>query len=291
MRSWRRSPGWCCARATSAAYAPSTESRSGSTWTARRSRPSWSSTPPADRAPSPAISGQRAGFGGSCGIAYVDRQYQLHPGAEPGPLINPIAWQGDFDGYQVIVFPHERGIFSVLIVRPSDDHELKLLRHDAAFDAACAAIPALAAWTDPQRAAPLASVLPGGELLNHYRGQYDAAGRPLLDGLVAVGDSVGTTTPIFGRGVALLMTQARALLAALDQHRTDLRSAVAQFDALVRRRDRALGPRPHLHGHGHGRAMAWGVRRSRPAASVRPGPRGAGRRTPRSPRASSPTSR
>src|SRR5207344_2880659 len=52
--------------------------------------------------------------GGPCGIAYVDRQYQLHPGAEPGPLMNPIAWQADLDGYQAIIFIHEHGIFSVL---------------------------------------------------------------------------------------------------------------------------------------------------------------------------------
>ena len=175
--------------------------------------------------------GERAGFGGSCGIAYVDRQYQLHAGAEPGPLVNPIAWQGDFDGYQVIVFPHERGIFSVLIVRPSADQELKLLRHQPAFEAACRGIPALAAWTDPQRSAPTSRVLPGGELINHYRGQCDTAGRPLLRGFIAVGDAVGTTTPIFGRGVALAMNQARALLKAIEAHGTDTAAAAAEFDA------------------------------------------------------------
>jgi 2-polyprenyl-6-methoxyphenol hydroxylase-like FAD-dependent oxidoreductase len=174
--------------------------------------------------------GERAGFGGSCGIAYVDRQYQLRPGAAPGPLLNPLAWQGSFDGYQVLVFPHEHGIFSVLITRRTDDQDLKVLRHDAAFEAACAAIPALATWTDPDRAAPITSVLPGGQLLNDYRGQYDADGRPLLAGCIAIGDAVGTTTPIFGRGVAMSMDQARALLGALDTHGEDTASATAEFD-------------------------------------------------------------
>ena len=31
--------------------------------------------------------GKRATLGGSTGIAYVDRQYQLYPGAEMGPLL------------------------------------------------------------------------------------------------------------------------------------------------------------------------------------------------------------
>src|SRR6266568_426777 len=68
--------------------------------------------------------------GGPCGIAYVDRQYQLHPGAEPGPLMSPIAWQADLDGYQAIIFLHEYGIFSVLLVRPTADPVLSQLRQD-----------------------------------------------------------------------------------------------------------------------------------------------------------------
>ena len=70
-----------------------------------------------------------------------------------------------------------------------------MLRHDAAYDAACAAIPGLGAWTDPARAEPLGSVFPGGSLLNHYRGQRRVDGRPLLRGLVVVGDAVGDHDP------------------------------------------------------------------------------------------------
>ena len=108
---------------------------------------------------------------GDIGVAYVDRQYQLHPGAEPGPMSNAIAWQASLDGYQAILFPHERGIFSVLLVRPTDEPGLLGLRHEAAFDAACRAIPGLSSWTDPDRARPITDVLAGGALVNHYRGQ------------------------------------------------------------------------------------------------------------------------
>ena len=68
---------------------------------------------------------------GDTGVAYVDRQYRLLPGAEPGPMSNPLAWQADLEGYQVIVFLHEGGIFSVLIVRPVEVTELVGLRHDS----------------------------------------------------------------------------------------------------------------------------------------------------------------
>jgi 2-polyprenyl-6-methoxyphenol hydroxylase-like FAD-dependent oxidoreductase len=154
--------------------------------------------------------------GGPCGMAYVDRQYRLRDGAEPGPMTNPLAWQADFDGYQIIVFLHERGHFSVLLVRPTADVALKDLRYPAAFEAACRAIPGLAEWTDPGRAEPVTEVLPGGPLRNVYRRQGGLDGRPALPGLVSVGDAVATTTPTFGRGLATTFLQIRQLLALLD---------------------------------------------------------------------------
>ncbi|MEO7236878.1 MAG: FAD-dependent oxidoreductase [Lapillicoccus sp.] len=156
--------------------------------------------------------------GGVCGIAYVDRQYQLHPGAGPGPLVNPLAWQGNFDGYQCLIFTHERGIFSVLLVRPSDRRDLVDLRFESGFDAAARAIPGLSDWTHPDRSRPITSVLPGGTMLNAYRSQRGPDGSLALPGLVFVGDAVCTTTPNFGRGLATTMLQVDELLRLLEVH-------------------------------------------------------------------------
>jgi hypothetical protein len=130
----------------------------------------------------------------------------------------------------VLIFPHEQGHFSVVLIRPTADSSLKDLRHTAAFDAACRAVPGLAAWTDPERAEPVTDVLPGGPLRNAYRGQQTRDGRPYLPGLVSVGDSVATTTPNFGRGVTTTFVQIRQLLALLDSgHETG--SVAEPFDA------------------------------------------------------------
>jgi 2-polyprenyl-6-methoxyphenol hydroxylase-like FAD-dependent oxidoreductase len=182
--------------------------------------------------------------GGDCGIAYVDRQYQLHPGAEPGPLVNPLAWQADFDGYQVILFPHEHGVFSVIVIRPTASRDLLGLRHAAAFDAACRAIPGLDDWTHPDRARPVTGVLPGGRLYNHYRPQTGPDGRLPLPGLVLVGDAVCTTTPNFGRGVALSLLQAQQLLVLVDEHGPDLDALGRAFDAWC-----ATSMRPWVEDH------------------------------------------
>jgi 2-polyprenyl-6-methoxyphenol hydroxylase-like FAD-dependent oxidoreductase len=169
--------------------------------------------------------------GGPCGIAYVDRQYQLLPGAQPGPLVNSLFWMADLGGYQAVIFVHERGIFSVLLVRPANDRVLAQLRHEAAFEAAARAIPGLATWTDPERARALTPVLPGGPLLNAYRGQTGHDGRLALPGLVWAGDAVATTTPTFGRGVTTTMMQARELLRLIDEHGTDVAAVGGSFGA------------------------------------------------------------
>ena len=147
---------------------------------------------------------------GDCGMSYVDRVYRLLPGAEPGPLLNQVVWAGNFDGYQTLLFLHEAGYFSLLFVRPTADAAMKDLRHEPVFEAACRAVPALAEWTAPGRSAPATPVLVGGALRNVYRPQ---AHRP---GLVAVGDSVATTTPTAGRGIAMTCMQVGALLSLLD---------------------------------------------------------------------------
>jgi 2-polyprenyl-6-methoxyphenol hydroxylase-like FAD-dependent oxidoreductase len=169
--------------------------------------------------------------GGPCGIAYVDRVYRLRDGAEPGPLTAPIGWQANFDGYQVLVFPHEKGFFSVLFIRNTADPGLKGLREPPAFEAACRSIPGLATWTDPERSQPVTGVLPGGLLLNRYQGQTGHDGRLALPGLVFVGDAVCTTTPSFGRGVTTSLMQAEELLRTLDEHAPDLVAVGEAFDA------------------------------------------------------------
>ena len=178
--------------------------------------------------------GTRSEVGGPCGLAYVDRIYRLRPGAEIGPMSSPLAWQADCDGYLCLVFRHERGAFSVVLIRAADDRGLRDLRHTAAFDAAARAVPGLDAWTDPERSEPLTDVLPGGALLNVYRGQTDDDGRLVLPGLFFVGDSVATTTPIFGRGITTTLWQCEALLSLLDHDDGDLEGLGLSYDAWAR---------------------------------------------------------
>jgi 2-polyprenyl-6-methoxyphenol hydroxylase-like FAD-dependent oxidoreductase len=159
-----------------------------------------------------------------CGISYVGRTYRLRDGVEPGPLTNPTSWGGVFDGYLAIVFPHEAGHLSAVIVRASTDRELRRLRHVDTFQTAAQAIPGMREWTAPDRSEPTSAVVLGGRPRNVYRLQRR------VRGLLAIGDAVATTTPTAGRGIAMASMQIRALLALVDAG-VDLRDAAEPFGA------------------------------------------------------------
>jgi 2-polyprenyl-6-methoxyphenol hydroxylase-like FAD-dependent oxidoreductase len=169
--------------------------------------------------------------GGDCGAVYITRQYRLWRGAAVGPMNSPIGLSLGFPGYLAIAFVHDSGTFSITFIHDGSDTRLRRLRHDDVFDGAVRAIPRLAEWIEPSRSQPISAALPGGRLYNSYRGQLNAAGRPVLPGLVSVGDAVCTTTPLAGRGVALALMQARQLVRTLDHHRADIVGATTQFDA------------------------------------------------------------
>src|SRR4051794_2906491 len=167
------------------------------------------------------------GQGGSCGFSYAARQYRAKPGVEtPGWGLPTMVM---YDGYFAIVFPQDAGTITALIVRPTFDTRLLELRHNTAFEAAAAAVPLLAEWTDPDRWEPITDVQSGSNLNNAYRGQRAADGS-VTPGLVFIGDAVCTTNPAAGRGVALGMRQARTLVGLLEEHGADLSRVAEELD-------------------------------------------------------------
>ncbi|MDG4666764.1 FAD-dependent oxidoreductase [Mycobacterium sp. 236(2023)] len=168
------------------------------------------------------------GEGAPCGAAYVSRQYRLT--ADPGPLNSPVGLSLSLAGYFAVVFLHDNRTFSIVVAHDGTDPRMRRLRDSAVFEAAARAIPLVAEWIEPERATPLTPVLLGGQLYNSYHPQTKGRGDPLLPGLVRVGDSVCTTTPLAGRGVALAFRQAQALVDAVTRHPRDHVSATAEFD-------------------------------------------------------------
>ena len=173
--------------------------------TAYRSLPTSWSTRAVGLGASP-TSTDRSAKVGSCGMAYAARQFELLPGAQRGPTNGGPGAVTEHPGFAQLVFIHDSGTFTVLIARAARDRELAELRHEAAYDAALALLPAASAWTDPARSRPIDHVRAGAGLDNHYQGQPTR-----VRGLLAVGDAVCTTNPMGARGLSLGMLMGGAL--------------------------------------------------------------------------------
>jgi 2-polyprenyl-6-methoxyphenol hydroxylase-like FAD-dependent oxidoreductase len=82
----------------------------------------------------------------------------------------------------------------------------RLLRPEL-FDAAAANLPATRDWVDPERASPISDVEVMARLVNRRR-RLVVDERPLAAGVVALGDALVHTNPLYGRGCSLGMVHA-----------------------------------------------------------------------------------
>ncbi|MEO7518312.1 MAG: tryptophan 7-halogenase [Acidimicrobiales bacterium] len=120
-------------------------------------------------------------------------------------------------GYAVaVVAPADDGMFCVTFGCLGGDQATQPLRHEAAFDAAAAAVAPVAAWTDPGRAAAQGPVLFMADRANRFT-RMTEQGTPVAAGVVALADSAMCTNPGYGRGVGLALVHATALAAVLDE--------------------------------------------------------------------------
>jgi 2-polyprenyl-6-methoxyphenol hydroxylase-like FAD-dependent oxidoreductase len=151
--------------------------------------------------------------GGDCGFAYASRLFRLRDGAEPGPVNGGPGHVSEHQGFLNLIFTHDAGTFSVLLVRESRDDGLAELRHEESFMRAAACLPAAAVWTDPARSEPIDDVRAGAGLVNQYRGQ--ALG---ITGLLSIGDATCATNPVAARGMSLAMQAAAAVADIVAEH-------------------------------------------------------------------------
>jgi 2-polyprenyl-6-methoxyphenol hydroxylase-like FAD-dependent oxidoreductase len=167
-----------------------------------------------------------------CGVIYYTRYYRVRDGATlpDGPwLPTPRA---DL-GYGLFSsFPGDNGTFAGLIAIPPGDQDLKVLRHNAAFDAALPLMPSLYSWTNPETSTPFTDVLPMGSLQNTLRTFAD--GRPPAVGLISMGDALCHTDPVFALGLSFALIEAGELASAIRQHGADVDAIALEFDAAIR---------------------------------------------------------
>jgi 2-polyprenyl-6-methoxyphenol hydroxylase-like FAD-dependent oxidoreductase len=157
-----------------------------------------------------------AGEATDSGAVYYCRYFRLADGVEhmEAPLLNP---RGDLGYMGFNTFRGDNRTFAVIMLAPSADRELRVLRHDAAWQAACASIRPLDVMTSVGYGVPITGVMPMGGLMNIER-----TGDPGVRGLVAVGDAFCHTDPAYAYGLSFSLAHAQALAAASDTGADDI---------------------------------------------------------------------
>jgi 2-polyprenyl-6-methoxyphenol hydroxylase-like FAD-dependent oxidoreductase len=159
---------------------------------------------------------------GECGLSYHSRHYRLtRADGLPGrPTTRVVLGLPEFTAG---LWGTDNGSVIMAVAPLVEDRRFARLVEPEVHEAVLRTIPALAPWLDVLE--PVSRVYPMGGLHNTYR-RFVVQGRPVALGLLAVGDTVCTTNPTMGRGIALAIREAAELTDAL-------RAGAAPVDAAL----------------------------------------------------------
>lgn len=162
----------------------------------------------------------------ACGFHYHTRFYRLREGAAfPSTAVPMVA---ALDYATVMVVPGDNRSFSATLAMATDDPLRPRLRDGGVFDRVLAAVPLTRPWMEV--AEPTSDVALMARIENRWRRLAGADGRPVVGGLVLVGDASLHTNPTFGRGVSLAFAQARQVASTAERAGADPVGYVAQFE-------------------------------------------------------------
>ncbi|MDJ0954145.1 MAG: FAD-dependent oxidoreductase [Acidimicrobiia bacterium] len=168
----------------------------------------------------------------SDGFTYHSLWFRTHDGRYPE---NVAAFFGGMaPGLLTLIFPGDAGVFGLAMVGLGSDKILRRLRDPEIYTAVARRLSPIAHWVDPAVAAPITDVIPMGAIQNRRLRFWNGEG-PSAFGFVNVGDSVLSTNPSLGRGIALAAVGALELRSVLRQ--TDQpREIAVEFDRVKEER-------------------------------------------------------
>jgi 2-polyprenyl-6-methoxyphenol hydroxylase-like FAD-dependent oxidoreductase len=164
-----------------------------------------------------------------CGVAYFSRHYRLRDGASPPGAATTRRVEA-FDEFTAGIWGADNGTMQLVVAPLAMDHRFKTLRYPEVFTAVLRTVPTFARWLDALE--PITDVFPMGGVHNTLR-RLVVDGAPVATGLAAIGDSVCTTNPTLGRGLALALAGAVDLLAIVHDHGEDWTAQALAADACV----------------------------------------------------------
>ncbi|TYK53158.1 NAD(P)/FAD-dependent oxidoreductase [Actinomadura decatromicini] len=164
-----------------------------------------------------------------CGFHYLTQHFRLRPGQSFPALTVPIYVKLDYT--KLVLFAGDNGCFQVSMTVAADDPLRHRLREPGVYHRFLESVPLTAPWLD--RSEPIDEPHPMGNLEDRWR-RLVIGGRPVVAGLVLLGDSALQTNPAFGRGVPLAFLQARHFADTVETA-GDAAGFVARFDEWAER--------------------------------------------------------
>lgn len=134
-----------------------------------------------------------------------------------------------FDSFSLLTLPGDAGTWSVTIVISARDKALKEVRHPGKWMAAVSACPLHAHLADGE---PTTGVLAMSGLVDRHRGTV-VDGKPVVTGIVTVGDSTCCTNPSLGRGLSMGLIQAEGTAKIVRDHLDDPLTIVMEHDQMI----------------------------------------------------------
>jgi hypothetical protein len=162
-------------------------------------------------------------------VAYFSRHYRIRPGTPlPGrPSTRIVA---GFDEFTLAVFGADNAAMQLAIIPLAADHRFRRVKQPQVFTAVLRTIPVCAAWLDVLN--PISPVFQMVGPPNTLR-RLVVDGSPVVTGLHAIGDSVCTTNPTFGRGLSLAMWAAADLVDIIDKDPDDWTEQALVLDGRI----------------------------------------------------------
>jgi 2-polyprenyl-6-methoxyphenol hydroxylase-like FAD-dependent oxidoreductase len=163
------------------------------------------------------------------GFVYYSRHYRSLDGRVPevhGRLVNPLST------ISILTLPADNGTQVVTVVGSAADKPLKVLRQNEVFERVVRSVPSLAHWIDAE---PLEDVTPMAGIADRYR-RFVIDGKPVVTGLVAVGDAWACTNPQAGRGVSTGLSSAVALRDVVRENLDDPMQLALELDRVTEER-------------------------------------------------------
>ena len=146
------------------------------------------------------------------GFIYYGRHFRSEDGSLPfmfGPL------KQDYGSISALTLPADNGTWSVTIIGSAKDSALRTLTDPKKWETAIRLLPLAAHWIDAE---PIDDRVVMMTKIEDRIRDYAPSGKPVVSGVLAVGDSWSCTNPSLGRGASIGVMHALLLRDVLRDH-------------------------------------------------------------------------